>query len=637
MQVSVEDKKEGLDRQVSVTLPAEDFSKAYKAEASSLSKKVRLDGFRRGHIPASVLTQRFGERMLFDAGNSLVEKSLDAALKATGLRIAGHPYNLQLPHKVPSAGEDFVYKLTVDTWPEVELKPFEDLRVKVLKKEISDADVDEVIEFLRRRKSKWEAKADLCAGENCMVVIDFVAKTDDGQEIKGMSAKDLPLYLYNSREEEFIFKTLVEQVKGHKAGDKITARVRLLQDEARVELRGISATLDITLKSVSDATLPELNDEFVKPFGLGDTVDAFKTALRTEMQKELSGIKSSDKFQLLSLKLHDQDGEIEVPFSSYNLEKIKNIKCELGDADIDRMIESLRWQQSKWQVKDDFAVAKGTLVKFDYTVSVDGKELPEEGAKDAEVVVEGGMDMVQGLSDQLKDHKAGDKFTLKAKLPETWKNASVRGKDADLGISIVSVSESVLPEVNADFIKVYGVTDGSVDTFRAVLRSNMERELNNALYTRRKAMLNTAVKYQYGCFEVPRSVLQTYIESLSKNLEKYYLDRGVRKEDLKSADIANAAYYIALDQLRFNVILRKVAEQYKISDVSTEEIQKRVELNASMYDLPDEYKKQVLGDEKLTRGIKDTLVDEKLVDFILSKASSEDVTLSYAQLCGSGR
>lgn len=636
MQVSVEN-KEGLDHLVTVTVPAEMFGKAYKAEINDLSRKIRIDGFRRGHIPASVIAQRFGSRIFMDVSNELVDKTIGDALKETGLRMAGRPYNLVLPQGVPPAGQDFVYKITVDVWPEVELKPFEDLRVKSLKTEISDADVDEVVEFLRRRKSKWEVRDGMVAADNCMAVIDFVARTEDGKEISGMSAHDMPLYLFSAREEEFIFRTLCEQVRGHKAGDQFTVALRFPQDEVKEELRGRRATLEITLKSVSEAQLPELNEEFIKEFGLGNTREDFRNALCSQMKQQLSGSRNNDKFQLLFIKLKDHDGEFEVPFSSYNLVKLKNIKCEISEEDIDRMIESLRWQQSKWQVKDGLAAARGTMVKLDYTVKVDGQELASEAASGVEVVVEGGVEPFPGLSDQLKEHKAGDRVEFKTRLPETWKNAGLRGKDADITATLISVSESVLPEVNADFIRIYGVKDGSPETFRKVLRSNMERELNNVLYTRRKNLLSAAVKYQYGSFDVPASVLQTYIDSLSENLAKFYTDRGVSREELKTEDLRNAVYNVALDQLRFNIILRRVADQYQLGDVSSEDIRQRVELNASMFEVPEEYTKQVLADKKQTRGIHDTLVDEKLVDFILSKACSEDLSLSYAELCGTPR
>lgn len=315
MQVSTE-KKEGVQHLLTVTVPAEDVKKAYDASFRKYAKNARIDGFRKGHIPTKVLEQQFGGQIYSDAYDSLVNATLGQAIKESKLEVVGYP-KIEVKKATFKNDEEFVYEATVEVNPELELKPFEDLKLKSIKATVTDADVDNMIETLRKQQGKWQVKDDAVVAKGTRASIDFTGRTD-GVEFEGGKASNFSLTVGETQ----MIPGFTEQIEGHKAGDKFTIQVKFPEDYHAENLKGKDAEFDIVVNSVSELSLPEVNEDFVKVFGVKDgSLDTFKSDLRKNMERELNRAKYTITRGKLFDALVAQYGEFAVPEAYVEAEK----------------------------------------------------------------------------------------------------------------------------------------------------------------------------------------------------------------------------------------------------------------------------------------------------------------------------
>ncbi len=145
---------------------------------------------------------------------------------------------------------------------------------------------------------------------------------------------------------------------------------------------------------------------------------------------------------------------------------------EVTDADVDGMLDTLRKQQATWKDKDG-AVEAEDCVTIDFT----GWYGVLEGGKASDFVPAMGQGrMIPGFEDGIKGHKAGEEFTIDVTFPEEYHAENLKGKAAKFAINLKKVEERELPELTAEFIKRFGVEDGSVEGLRAEVRKNMKRQ-----------------------------------------------------------------------------------------------------------------------------------------------------------------
>src|SRR5699024_4611015 len=159
--------------------------------------------------------------------------------------------------------------------------------------------------------------------------------------------------------------------------------------------------------------------------------------------------------------------------------EIERPQAEVSDADIDAMIDTLRKQRRHFEPVDR-AAEKGDFVMFEYSASVGDYRFPEDGLERAGSVLDAGT-LFEALEDALIGNKAGDEVKQDIEFPEDFGNKDLAGRKAAVELHIIKVQEPQLPEVDAAFVKQFGVDDGEVESFRKEVRSNLERELKGAL------------------------------------------------------------------------------------------------------------------------------------------------------------
>ncbi|MBS0054321.1 trigger factor [Yersinia sp. Marseille-Q3913] len=280
MQVSVET-TQGLGRRVTITVAADSIEKAVKSELLKAAKSVRIDGFRKGHVPMNIVEQRYGASVRQDVLGDLMQRNFVDAIIKEKINPAGAPNYVPGEYK---QGEDFTYSVEFEVYPEVELKDLESIEVEKPVVEVNDADVDTMLETLRKQQATWK-ETDAAATAEDRATLDFTGSID-GEEFEGGKASDFVLAMGQGR----MIPGFEEGVIGHKAGEEFTIDVNFPEDYHAENLKGKSAKFDIVLKKVEVRELPELTEEFIKRFGVADgSVAGLRAEVRKNMERELKG------------------------------------------------------------------------------------------------------------------------------------------------------------------------------------------------------------------------------------------------------------------------------------------------------------------------------------------------------------
>ncbi|NRA70648.1 MAG: trigger factor [Gammaproteobacteria bacterium] len=297
MQVSVET-TQGLERRLTITVEAVKVDAEVKTRLQQLSKTQRIDGFRPGKVPVSVIVKRFGAAVRQEVAGELMQRNYFEAVVEQKLNPAGMP-ELAIVKNEEKA--DLEFTATFEIYPEVEVKDLDKVKIEKPVVEVTDQDLEEMLVTLTKQHATYK-EVKRKSKKTDRVIIDFNGSID-GEEFEGGKAEDFTLNL----SEERMIPGFEKQIVGHKAGEEFDIEVSFPDDYHAENLKGKAAVFSINLKAVEDQVLPELDDEFAVKFGVAEGgVEKLKSDVRTNMERELSQtVKSNVKQQVI-------DGIIEV-------------------------------------------------------------------------------------------------------------------------------------------------------------------------------------------------------------------------------------------------------------------------------------------------------------------------------------
>lgn len=303
MDVSVENAG-GLERRMTVQVPAERVEQEVQSRLDSMSKTVRLDGFRPGKVPLKVIEKKYGKQVRLEVVDELVNSTMQEALSQESIRPVGQP---SVEPKEIQPGEPLEYVATFEVFPE--LSGMLDYGFKVTKPvvEITTDDVGNMLENLRQQRATWNV-VERAAQSGDQVNIDFEG-TIGGAPFAGNKAEQMPLVLGANT----MIPGFEDQLAGVSADDEKTLNITFPDDYAAAEVAGKDAEFQVKVNSVSEAVLPELDDDFARAFGIDENgMDGLREEITNNMQRELSGLITSKlKEQVFSGLL--EANPVEVP------------------------------------------------------------------------------------------------------------------------------------------------------------------------------------------------------------------------------------------------------------------------------------------------------------------------------------
>jgi trigger factor len=303
MQISVES-GEGLERRMTVELPAERVNQEVEKRLQRLAKTARIDGFRPGKVPLSVVRKRYAEQVRGEVFGELVQSSYFEALNSQKLLPAGTP-SIKPVEKNPEEG--LAYTAVFEVMPEVTLNSMDGVSVDRPVVEVTEADVQAMIDKLRRQRVTW-SRVERAAQEGDQVTINFKGSID-GEPFPGGTADDVPLVLGSHS----MIEGFEEGLVGAGAGEKRTLKLKFPKDYRAQQLAGKETTFEVEVTAVAEPVLPEVDEVFIKTFGVSEGgVEAFQQEIRANMEREVEDkVRAVLKKQVMDALL--EVNPIEVP------------------------------------------------------------------------------------------------------------------------------------------------------------------------------------------------------------------------------------------------------------------------------------------------------------------------------------
>lgn len=291
MQVSVETLND-LERRVTVQLPAERVAKEIQDRLVSMSRKVKVAGFRPGKVPLKIVQRLYGDQVRYETVSELMQTSLRDALVQENLNPLGGP---RIEPKPLEEGQAFEYSATFEVMPEFEPSGFENIRVERPVAEVTEQDVDHMIETLRQQRAIWNA-VERPVREGDRVRVDFVGKID-GQDFAGNKGENTQIVL----DGKSLLPDFQARLVGLSPGAEIEFDLTFPEDYQSREVAGKTARFQVKLHGIEEAHLPEVDEAFAADFDVKEGgVAGLRQALRENMERELrEGIRAAVKRQVM--------------------------------------------------------------------------------------------------------------------------------------------------------------------------------------------------------------------------------------------------------------------------------------------------------------------------------------------------
>jgi trigger factor len=305
MQVSIETTS-GLQRCMTIGVPAAEVEQKVVVELKKLSKGRRIDGFRAGKIPPAVAKKMFGKQARYEAIYQQMQQSFFKAVQEQDLKLAGMP---NFEPTVDEDGKDLEFKATFEVYPEITLADFSTIDVEQKAAEVTDADLENMLTNLQKQHAKWKESTE-AAVDGDQVVIDFEGFID-GEAFEGGKAAGYSLTLGSNS----MIPGFETGLVGATAGEEKTLDVAFPEDYHKEELKGKPAQFKVSVQTVKKPELPELNAEFFASFGI-ETADLaeFKSEIRKNMDRELArGLRNLAKQQVITGLV--ESNNVDVPAS----------------------------------------------------------------------------------------------------------------------------------------------------------------------------------------------------------------------------------------------------------------------------------------------------------------------------------
>lgn len=289
MQVSVEQFGD-LGRRLKVVVPSDRYAQGVHARIRELSKTVALHGFRRGKVPAMVIEKRFGQQVRDEIGNEIVRETLSQAIAQENLRPAVTPQV-----QVEAIDPEFAYTATFEVMPEFGDIDVSELEIARETAQITDADIDRMIDNLRRqRMSLKPVERGAAAGD--YVSFEFVVDAGDVRVPAEGMERGLTVIGQNA-----VLPEIEKALEGLAAEQTATLEVEFPVDYREAQLAGKRARVEVKVLRVSEVAMPEVDDAFAASFNVQGGVEQFRQEVRANLERELT--------QALAMRLRTQVAE----------------------------------------------------------------------------------------------------------------------------------------------------------------------------------------------------------------------------------------------------------------------------------------------------------------------------------------
>ncbi len=301
--------------------------------------------------------------------------------------------------------------------------------------------------------------------------------------------------------------------------------------------------------------------------------------------------------------------------------------CNIGDADVDAMIEKLREQNKEWLAVER-ASADGDQLSIDFLGTIDG--VPFEGGKGENFTINLGSGMmIEGFEAGLTGKSAGEKVVLDLRFPDEYRNTELAGKPVRFEITVNKVSESLLPALTDDFMQKFGVKEGGVDAFRAEVRQNMEKERERALRQQFTSEVMDKVAIAND-FELPSTLVQSEAQRLRQQVAREMAMRGMNPSNAM-AEFENSVQAQAHKRVKLGLVMAEIVKQAQLK-ADPAKVHQTIEGMAASYEDPAAVVKWYYENPQQLQQIEGMCLEDEAVNWIASRAQVSEQTVSFDAL-----
>lgn len=312
--------------------------------------------------------------------------------------------------------------------------------------------------------------------------------------------------------------------------------------------------------------------------------------------------------------------------------EVERKATEINDKDVDTMIENLQKQRASWTETKGMA-KKDMQVTFDFEGTVDGEKFEGGAAEDFKLVLGSGR-MIPGFEDGIVGMKKGEEKVIDVTFPEDYQAENLAGKAAQFKITVKLVEKQKLPEIDAEFLKIFGLTEEEgLDKLKADVRKNMEREVRNGLRNQVKQAAFDAL-VAANEIEVPASMVAQEIDRQRQQMIQQFTQQfgGQGAGAFDSSMLPDELFKEQAEKsVKLGVLVSKVLADAKL-EVDQARVDAYIDDMASSYEDPTEVVEYFKNDKQQRAQIEAVVLEDQVVDHILASAKVSDVNISYEDL-----
>ncbi|MDD2739320.1 MAG: trigger factor [Methylomonas lenta] len=316
----------------------------------------------------------------------------------------------------------------------------------------------------------------------------------------------------------------------------------------------------------------------------------------------------------------------EVMLDAVNELEIARPTAIVTETDVDNMIEKLRHQKKSWGTVERASQADDQVTIHFSGVS-EGENFTDGKVENYAVQI-GGNQMIPGFEDELKGLSVGESKTFNITFPEKYNSEKLAGKEVEFEVEMVKVEESILPELDADFIKAYGVEAGDVEAFRADVKANMERELVQGLKNKLKTAVMDAL-FEHVKISLPNALIDQEVQSLMKPYAERASKARMKLEDLNLPQ--DMFENQARRRVALGLILGEIIRKNEIK-IDADKVRSVIEDMAKSYEKPEDVVNWYYSDNSRLNDVQQMVLEDQAVEWVLDRAKITDQSVGFEDI-----
>lgn len=410
-------------------------------------------------------------------------------------------------------------------------------------------------------------------------------------------------------------RKLTVQVPGDGLQKKIDARLRELGKQVKIkgfrpgrvpfkvlqQRYGKSVQQEIVAQEVQSSLAQALQQESLRP--------ASSPVLESEPSLQSGG----DLEFTASIEVFPEVAAIDTASI-----EIKKPTAQVTESDVGNMLDTLRAQRQTWTDLEQPGTA-GQQVTVEYAADTDAGRVPESGKQRISVVM--GQSGFDDLEKAVAKLGPGEQTTAKLKFPDEYQDAKLAGQKVKTELGVIKVQQAVLPEVDAEFIKSFGIASGELDELNSEIRSNLERELKQATMSYLKVQLVDKLLKMHPDMEVPEGM----VRDEAANLQRQAASRmGIEAEKQELEPFMG----IARNRVKSGLLLSEIARQNSIM-VDGARVRQAIETVADTYEQPQEVVRLYYSEQRLLSAVENSVLEEQVVDWVLEQAKVTEESMNF--------